>query len=125
MIGGPKATERSEDANKSMFSGEEHPNKFIKNLKYSNISYDETSNNRMTANELDYRPVRMSQIPYDDNMLNREELQIFQLLSEKDNEQKLQNLLENISFKILINLRNTTGYSALHVACCNNHSKYV
>ena len=57
--------------------------------------------------------------------MNREELSIFKVLSENDKEDELQYLLNKLHYKLLTNVHNTTGYSALHVACSNNNPKYV
>jgi ankyrin repeat protein len=54
------------------------------------------------------------------------EVRLFQVLGEKNKELELQDILDEIdNLEVLINIHNTNGYTALHVACCNNHLKYV
>lgn len=53
------------------------------------------------------------------------EVLLFQLLSEKDKDFEIQSLLEQIPFRTLLYTHNMVGYSVLHIACCNNNSKYV
>lgn len=37
----------------------------------------------------------------------------------------MKDLLDRFPYQTLVNLHNTTGYSALHVATCNNNSIYT
>eukprot|EP00347_Sterkiella_histriomuscorum_P015541 403356641 len=83
-----------------------------------------TKGNRLNSN---YGKQLMSHYGYevDETQLNQDEIKLFALLQDPNNEEELQQLLNTVNYQTLVNLHNTTGYSALHVATCNNNSSYT
>lgn len=62
---------------------------------------------------------------FDPNLIIRSdelpnEILLFECMQKKNQEDQLQRLLDKIPIETLINIHNTAGYSALHVACQMN-----